>query len=62
MIAFPATPQEMHLMLLLESRIKGDGGLTHRGMNGYLYAEGDKILTWKLTETKEVVVRSYGTH
>lgn len=35
-IQFPATPEEMHLLLQIEDRAKRDRGLTAGGMTGYI--------------------------
>lgn len=34
---FPATPEEMHRLLEIEADAKREHGLTHRGVNGYVY-------------------------
>jgi hypothetical protein len=57
LINFPSTPEEMHIMLTLESKAKRDRGLTHRGMNGYMYVQaGMAIVDLTMVEVRVGVI------
>ena len=36
-LRFPATPEEMYAILVIEQRAKKYGGFTHYGISGYIY-------------------------
>lgn len=39
---FPETPEDMHRLLEIENQAKREHGLTHRGMNGYVYMKAEE--------------------
>lgn len=44
---FPSTPQEMHALLEIEAKAKREKGLTHRGINGYVYmGQEEPLRSW----------------
>jgi hypothetical protein len=43
---FPATPEDMYRLLEIESEAKREHGLTHRGMNGYVYMKAEEVSLW----------------
>lgn len=42
-LLFPATPQEMYKLLLLEDALKRARCFTHVGLNGYLIASTERL-------------------
>jgi hypothetical protein len=42
-LPFPATPEDMHRLLEIERRAKRERGLTHRGINGYVYMGQESV-------------------
>lgn len=41
-LPFPSTPEEMCILLEIEDQAKREHGLTHRGINGYVYLGAER--------------------